>query len=157
MSVQAITPPADAGVFLPGAQFADAFTLTVRDPALDARGAAQRLFGTSPGWVRALLVVRDAIMAPLGVTTSKTAAQAPVDRVGMFPVLSETPQRLVAGLNDRHLDFRVLVDVAPAQGGTRITITTVVLTHNWLGRVYLTVILPFHRLVARALLKQAAG
>ncbi|UZE49397.1 DUF2867 domain-containing protein [Rhodopseudomonas sp. P2A-2r] len=157
MSVQAIAPPADARTFLPGAQFADAFTLTVRDPALDARGAAQRLFGTSPGWVRALLVLRDAIVAPFGITTSQTAARAPVDRVGMFPVVSDTPQRLVAGFNDVHLDFRVLVDVAPAQGGTRITVTTVVLTHNWLGRCYLTVILPFHRLVARAALSQAAG
>lgn len=157
MSVHAIAPPADARVWLPGAQFADAFTLTVSDPALDARGAAQRLFGKSPGWMRGLLVLRDAIVAPFGITTSKTAAQAPVDRVGMFPVLSETPQRLVAGLNDSHLDFRVLVDVAPAQGDTRITATTVVLTHNLVGRVYLTIIMPFHRLVVRALLKQAAG
>lgn len=157
MSVHAIAPPADARAFLPGAQFADAFTLTVSDSALDARGAAQRLFGTSPGWVRGLLKLRDAIVAPLGITTTKAVQQVPADRVGMFPVLSETPQRLIAGLDDSHLDFRVLVDVAPAQGGTRITATTVVLTHNWLGRVYLTVIMPFHRLVVRAMLKQAAG
>jgi Protein of unknown function (DUF2867) len=32
-----------------------------------------------------------------------------------------------------------------------------VLTHNWLGRTYLAVILPFHRLVARSLLRQVAG
>jgi hypothetical protein len=156
MSVHAIAPPADARAFLPGSQFADAFTLTVSDPALDARRAAQRLFGTSPGWVRALLVLRDAIVAPFGIATSKTAARAPVDRVGMFPVVSDSPQRLVAGFNDSHLDFRVLVDVAPAPGGTRITATTVVLTHNLLGRVYLTVIMPFHRLVVRAMLQQAA-
>ena len=31
----------------------------------------------------------------------------------MFPVLSETPERLVAGFNDHHLDFRVVVDVLP--------------------------------------------
>jgi hypothetical protein len=31
-----------------------------------------------------------------------------------------------------------------------------VLTHNLVGRVYLTVIKPFHRLVVRAMLKQAA-
>ena len=157
MTVHAITPPADARTWLPGAQFADAFTLTVSAPALDARGAAQRLFSTSPRWVRALLVVRDAIVAPLGITTSKTAGRVPVDRVGMFPVISDTPQRLVAGFNDSHLDFRVLVDVAPAPSGTRITSTTVVLTHNWVGRAYLTVITPFHRLVVRAMLKQAAG
>jgi Protein of unknown function (DUF2867) len=156
MSVFAITPPADARNWLPGAQFADAFTLTVSDPALDARSAAQRLFGRSPRWVRGLLALRDAIVAPFGITTSKAARKIPVDRIGLFPVLSETPQRLVAGLDDSHLDFRALVDVAPVPGGTRITATTVVLTHNLLGRTYLTIIMPFHRLVVRAMLKQAA-
>ena len=157
MTVHEITPAIDRNALLPGAQFADAFTLIVSDPALDARGAAQRLFDKSPGWVRALLKLRDAIMGPLGVVTSKTAERAPVDRVGLFPVISDTPQRLVGGFDDSHLDFRVLVDVAPAPGGTRITATTVVLTHNWLGRSYLTAIAPFHRLVVRAQLKQAAG
>jgi hypothetical protein len=156
MNVSAITPPADAGKWLPGAQFADAFSLTVSDPALDARAAAQRLFGTSPRWVRTLLALRDAIVTPFGLTTSRAARKIPSDRIGMFPVISETPQRLVAGLDDSHLDFRALVDVAPTPGGTRITATTVVLTHNLVGRVYLTIIMPFHRLVVRAMLKQAA-
>jgi hypothetical protein len=74
----------------------------------------------------------------------------------MFPVLSETPQRIIAGLDDRHLDFRVVVDVAGSGAGRRVTATTVVLTHNLLGRVYLTIILPFHRLIVRAMLRQIA-
>jgi len=32
-----------------------------------------------------------------------------------------------------------------------------VLTHNLLGRVYLAIILPFHRLAVRALLRQVAA
>jgi hypothetical protein len=32
-----------------------------------------------------------------------------------------------------------------------------VLTHNMLGRVYLAVILPFHRLVVRSMLRQVAA
>jgi hypothetical protein len=74
----------------------------------------------------------------------------------MFPVLSETPQRIVAGLNDSHLDFRVVVDIAGAGAGRSVTATTVVLTHNLLGRVYLAIILPFHRLIVRAMLRQIA-
>jgi hypothetical protein len=38
-----------------------------------------------------------------------------------------------------------------------VTATTLVRTNNWPGRTYLAVILPFHRLVVRALLKQIAG
>jgi hypothetical protein len=61
---------------------------------------------------------------------------------------------LVAGFNDHHLDFRVVVDVAPADHGQQVTATTLVLTHNWLGRAYLSVIMPFHRMISKALLKQ---
>jgi hypothetical protein len=69
-------------------------------------------------------------------------------------VLSQTPQRLVAGFNDNHLDFRVVIDVAAEGAGQRVTATTVVLMHNWLGRIYLTVIKPFHRMVVRSMLRQ---
>jgi hypothetical protein len=37
----------------------------------------------------------------------------------MFPVLGKTPQRIVTGLNDRHLDFRVVVEVAGSAGSNR--------------------------------------
>ena len=72
-------------------------------------------------------------------------------------MVSETPDRLVAGFNDRHLDFRVVVDVATTERGQSVTATTLVLTHNWLGRTYLAIILPFHRLVVRAMLRQVAA
>ena len=50
-----------------------------------------------------------------------------------------------------------MIDVAAESAGQQVTATTLVRTNNWLGRSYLTLILPFHRLVARALLKQVAG
>jgi hypothetical protein len=71
-------------------------------------------------------------------------------------VLSESSNRLVAGFNDKHLDFRVVVDVASSGHGQRVTATTLVLTHNLLGRVYLAIILPFHRLIVRTMLRQVA-
>ena len=74
--------------------------------------------------------------------------------IGIFPVVSETPERLVAGFNDHHLDFRVVVDVAAFADGQQVTTTTLVKTHNWLGRTYLTVIMPFHRLISRTMLRQ---
>jgi hypothetical protein len=156
MSVQSVAPDPGTSRFLAGAQFADAFRLTVANGALDSRHAAERMMGRSPRWVSALLAVRDAIVKPLGLTTSKSARRTPVDRVGMFPVISQTPERLVAGFDDSHLDFRVVVDVAPASGGQNVTATTLVLTHNRLGRIYLAVITPFHRLIVRAMLRQVA-
>ncbi len=72
-------------------------------------------------------------------------------------MLSETPERLVAGFDDHHLDFRVVVDVTASGRGQQVTATTLVRTNNWLGRIYLAIILPFHRLVVRALLRQVAA
>jgi hypothetical protein len=74
--------------------------------------------------------------------------------IGISPVVSQSPDRLVAGFNDRHLDFRVVVDVASPGDTRQVTATTLVKTHNWLGRRYLAVILPFHRLIVPALLRQ---
>jgi hypothetical protein len=61
---------------------------------------------------------------------------------------------LVAGFNDHHLDFRVVVDVA---AGEQVTATTLVKTHNFLGRLYLAIVLPFHRLIVRSMLRRAFG
>jgi len=64
---------------------------------------------------------------------------------------------LVAGLDDAHLDFRLVVDVAGTGAERRVTATTLVLTHNLLGRAYLAVILPFHRLIVPSMLRKIAG
>ena len=154
MSVQAIAPTIDADSVLAGAQFIDAFSVTVEGATLDARTAAERMFNRSPRWVLSLLALRDVIVRPFGLTTSKNARHLSGNRVGMFPVISDTPSRIVAGFDDRHLDFRAIVDVAGAGRGQRVTATTVVLTHNLFGRTYLTLIAPFHRLVVRSALRR---
>jgi hypothetical protein len=156
MMIREIRPDVDRERLLAGAQFADAFRVTVPDAGLDARSAAERIFGRSPRWVNALLDLRNRIVAPFGLKTSAEREAKAGRMVGMFPVLSETPERLVAGFDDHHLDFRVVVDVAPAGSGREVTATTLVLTHNWFGRAYLTAILPFHRMIAKTLLGQVS-
>ena len=157
MTVREITPSVDTDALLAGAQFADAFRIEVTDPALDARHAAERIMARQPRWAEALLQLRNFVVSPLGLKTSGEGAPAPRGMIGIFPVLSETPDRLIAGFNDSHLDFRVVIDVAALDGIRQVTLTTLVKTHNWFGRTYLAVITPFHRLIAPALLRQVAG
>jgi hypothetical protein len=154
MMIREIKPEEDRDGVLAGAQFAEAFQVTVADPNLDARTAAERIFSRSPRWVQMLLDLRNMIAAPAGLKTSGEGEPNAGGVIGLFPVLSETPERLIAGFDDHHLDFRVVVDVAPEEGGRKVTTTTLVLTHNRLGRIYLTAILPFHRLIAKSLLRQ---
>jgi hypothetical protein len=157
MKVAEVTPQIDPLTLLAGAQFMDAFRLDVDGQALDARQAAMRMMAHAPRWVDALLVLRNIMVALFGLKTSGEDRRAPRDIIGIFPVVSETPERLVAGFNDRHLDFRVVVDVVTSGQKQSVTATTLVLTHNWLGRTYLAIIMPFHRLVLRAMLRQVAA
>jgi hypothetical protein len=151
-NVRAVEPDSNMGDLLAGAQFADAFSISIGDN-LDARHAAERMMTRAPRWTDILIVLRNIIVAPFGLKTG--AHNNPdADIIGIFPVVSETPERLVAGFDDKHLDFRVVVDVADAGSGRNVTATTLVLTHNLLGRFYLAAILPFHRLVVRAMLRQ---
>ena len=140
---------------LPGAQFADAWRIEIADITLNARQAAERMMTRQPRWAEALTALRNILVTPFGLKTS--GAGAAREMVGIFPIVSEQPERLVAGFNDKHLDFRVVVDVATSSDKANVTLTTVVLTHNWLGRTYLAVIMPFHRLIVRALLRQVVA
>ena len=73
----------------------------------------------------------------------------------MFPVISQSAAQVVLGLNDRHLDFRVLVEVEElGMGQQAVTASTAVRTHNLLGRVYLAIVKPFHRIIVPAMLAQ---
>lgn len=146
-----VTPEVRA--LLPGADFADAFARTVEDPSLDAIGASHRAIENPPRWLAALTGLRDAIVRPLGLRTSGDARFACQERIDFFPVLSSTPERVVLGLDDRHLDFRLVIDVTALDARRRkVVVSTLVQTHNRLGRLYLAMVAPFHRRIVPTML-----
>jgi Protein of unknown function (DUF2867) len=153
-----IPPQVDAGPVLSGAQFIDSFRIEVAGPGIDARTATERMMSKSALWVETLMRLRHMIVAPFGLKTSGQHENPPRETIGLFPVLTQTPERLVAGFNDKHLDFRVVIDVAATDAGLnsgqQVTATTLVRTHNRFGRIYLAVIMPFHRLIVPAMLRK---
>ena len=151
-TVREVTPEVDANALLAGAQFIDAFRVEVGATAVNAREACTRMVLDGPRWIDALLRLRNILVRPFGLKTSGEGAPAPGGMIGLFPVLSETPERLVAGFDDSHLDFRIVVDVSGHAASRRVTSTTLVRTHNLLGRTYLTLIMPFHKLVVRSMM-----
>jgi hypothetical protein len=154
MKPAAVTVPNAAGI-LPGAQFADAYALDVAGRSLNAMAAAQLAFSDAPGWINNLLRIRNALVSPFRLKAGEKTSKPFVEKAGIFPVLNETPNRVVLGLDDRHLDFRLLVDVKNGSGGMQtVTASTLVKTHNAFGRVYLAIVKPFHRMIVPAMLKQ---
>jgi hypothetical protein len=163
IKAHAVPVPSDS-VLAPlyaGAALLDAFASPLPVGASDDLEVLARATLERPAaWIRALTWVRDALMATVGVKSSRAigaaaAARGPV--IGYFPLLSKSAGELVVGEDDRHLDFRVAILLRTgAAGGRELVVATVVHCHNRLGRTYLAVIAPFHRAIARANLEQAA-
>ena len=143
------------------ADLLDAFAIHLPVGASDDLDVlARALFEGQAGWIRALTWVRDAVMATVGVKSSRAigaAAAARGSAIGYFPLLSKSAGELVLGEDDRNLDFRVAILLRTgAAGGRELVVVTVVQCHNPLGRTYLAVIAPFHRAIAQANLERAA-
>ncbi|AVG14842.1 hypothetical protein CFN79_02630 [Chromobacterium vaccinii] len=144
-----------------GADLLDAYAVQLPAGAGDDLEMLVRAgFEPQAWWVRALTRVRDMIMATVGVKSSRAvgiaaAARGPV--IGFFPLQSKSARELVMGEDDRHLDFRLAIQQRiGAAGGRELVIVSVVHCHNLLGRTYLAVITPFHRVIARASLERVA-
>jgi len=88
------------------------------------------------------LVARRIVTAPFGLSNDGPSAS---DKIGIFPVESETEHELIAGFNDKHLDFRV--SVLSQQG--HVYLATWVHPHNFGGKFYLKAIMPFHIMISR--------
>ena len=159
MKVQEVAPDTNTAPLLAGAQFADAFRIDVDGAHLDARQVAVRMTSRSPRWAEALTRLRNLLVGPFGLKTSGETETPRRETIGLFPVLAETPDRMIMGFNDKHLDFRVVVDVVPPGSvpSQQVTLTTLVKTHNRFGRIYLAIITPFHRLIAPAMLRRVAA
>ena len=150
------TQPAETTLaLLPGATFADAFSIDLDDAGLDAVSAANLVFSSTPMWINRLLAVRNAVVRPFGLKVTNDTALRSADRIGFFPCLSRSPERVVLGFNDAHLDFRIAVDAQSLAGTSkRFTATTIVKPHNLFGRMYLATIMPFHKLIVPTMLRR---
>lgn len=151
--------PAQSAVIrvYPSVQLADAYAIRLPPGASqDPEVLARFMFANQPAWVAMLMRVRDAIVSAFGLKTGKhlatLAASARLERVGIFKIYSKNETEIVVGEDDSHLDFRVSVLCANAE----LTVSTVVHCHNRLGRIYLLLIAPFHRMVVKASLRRAA-
>jgi len=153
--VVAVRPAPDCREVLIGAHFVDAYRVSVAAGDLDATDAARSILAHPPAWIDALMALRNALVTPFGLKAS-TGAEDRRGKIGIFPIESATRSRVVLGFDDRHLDFRVVVEVVGAGGASEVTATTVVRLNNRLGRAYLAAILPFHRLIVRSMLSQVA-
>jgi hypothetical protein len=165
-SVTPVEIPAESAIacFYELTNLADAYSVTlpigsITSPELLARF----IFSQQAAWIKSLMKIRDALVAGLGLKTSAQLtvhnADRQTERVGIFKIYNTTEREIVLGEDDKHLDFRLSVMCSSPLGHTgerRLVLSTVVHCHNRLGRVYIFLIAPFHRLIVQACLHRAA-
>ena len=139
-----VPSPVDCDALLPGWQFVDTYAIPA-PPGVDAIAATERAFARKPAWIGALMRLRNRLGRVVGLK--------PAEGAGIpFPVIRQSPEEVLLGFDDRHLDFRVAVTMRAG----RATLTTVVRWHNAWGRAYLQAIMPFHRAIAARMLEGIA-
>lgn len=134
--------------------FLDSQIAPVRDPSMHAADIAIVTFFTMPKWVMALLWLRNRIVSPFGLKTGERPAYAQPAREdlisgryeGIFEIDHVSEEEITFGTDDRHVDFRVSVLKTREPAGYA-AISTWVHPHNWVGRLYLLAVYPFHKLI----------
>ena len=119
------------------------------ESSMDPRQAAE-IITDFPGWAQFLLLIRKIVTTPFGLSNDGPEAS---DKIGVFPVEAESSTEIVAGFNDKHLDFRISVI---SEAG-RVYLGAWVHPHNIGGQVYLGAIIPFHIAISRNALARVAA
>jgi hypothetical protein len=100
------------------AYFHDSYRAPLARPGLSIVEIFFALFGHTPFWMKALLITRNAIARRFGLE-APTAAEIlhPTvratynvgDKIGPWPVYFISDNEIVAGRNNKHLDFRLSI------------------------------------------------
>jgi hypothetical protein len=166
--VETTVPAASAlAASLPGAYFHDAWAIAPLDPGASALEMFLNVTAGTPGWVNTLMTLRNRLVSLAGLKNLGTlsgldphkpaSAYQVGDRVGIFTLFANTPNEVLLGDKDKHLDVMLSVHKAldARTGQVLATVSTVVHVHNWLGRLYMLPVTPMHRLIAPAVIRGA--
>ena len=124
------------------------------------------VFGHKPLWIKLLLVIRNLVAGRAGLETPTVAdimtpeirAHYDVgDKIGPWPIFSIADNELIAGRNNRHMDFRLSVLKQADGDNGSVFVSTVCKVHNVYGKIYLRLIIPFHRRGMRLLMSNAVA
>jgi hypothetical protein len=148
------------------ADFRDAYRAPLSRQDLGVVDIFFGIFSRRPGWMNLLLIARNKVAALAGLevpTTSeivnmeKRDSYSVGEKIGPWPIFFLGSDELVAGRDNRHMDFRV--SIMKVHDGIRpsVVVSTVCMVHNKFGQYYLSSIIPFHKLGLRRLMASAVA
>lgn len=158
-------PAARISSEIPGSDFHDCYAMSLAHGGRSAFDIYLQTVARSPRWVESLMALRNRIVGLFGLKNLGHLGSLPPlkaatayrigDRVGIFTLLSATDDEVILGDSDKHLDVKVSLCKVMRAEGEAVAMTTVVHIHNLLGRIYMMVITPMHRIIAPAVMRRA--
>ncbi len=137
-----------------GAYFRDSYSAPLSKRHENMADIFLDLFGHHPAWVKTILLARNRLAAACGLDVPEASdIKNPTlkssyhvgDVIGPWPIFSLTDDELVAGRNNKHLDFRLSLLREERDGQAHVIVSTLCDVHNLAGKIYLFFIIPFHK------------
>jgi Protein of unknown function (DUF2867) len=144
--------------------FRDSYRVPLSRPGLGMVDIFFAVFGHTPRWMKAMLILRNAAARLAGLEAPTVAeimkpeprtAYRVGEKIGPWPVFFVGEDEIIAGRDNKHMDFRLSVLKVRSGEAADVVVTTVCSVHNWFGRIYLFLIVPFHRAGVQGLLSRA--
>lgn len=133
-------------------------TFSIRNHKDNIETIAHLIFGAMPKWVSFLMKLRNVLVKSFGLKTGSSKDHntnlKPGDNMGFIQTFSVTNNEIILGADDKHLNFRVSV-YNSLEPKNNIKVTTLVEYNNLFGKIYMSIIRPFHVLIVKHMVKQA--
>ena len=148
------------------AYFHDSYRAPLAHPELGIVDIFFALFGHTPLWMKLLLIVRNMVAGLFGLQVSTVGeimkpevrcAYSVGEKIGPWPIFFIGDNEIVAGRNNKHMDFRLSVLKAIDGDAMSVVVSTICTVHNVFGKIYLLFIVPFHRMGVRSLISNAVA
>lgn len=122
------------------------------------------MVNNTPIWINFLLSLRNKIVRLLGLNDvgnlggiDHLAYVKSEDLVGakldFFVIESLDQNEMILILKDKHLDIKISIFKYENVSSTDVIVSTIVNFHNYVGKIYMFIIAPFHRMVVKRLMK----
>jgi hypothetical protein len=150
----------------PGSDFADCYQFDDLWPDQNALETYLMLVTRTPGWMNALMAMRNQAVRLVGLkhlgNLSAAVDRKPAnafhvgDRVGIFSLREVHDDEVILFDEDKHLVVQLSVVKHVVDGKPKVSLSTVVHIHNRLGRLYMSIVGPVHSFIVPRMLAQVA-
>lgn len=159
--IRGIKPPTDdrLAAVTTGSFFRDAIEIQPQNPLQCPAQVQYAIFGQMPSWVNSLMDVRNKMVKYLGFDVgrfnekpAKAVTEIAVgDQLGFMTVAEKTADEMICHAEDRHMDFYLSTKLREE----KVILSTLVNKKTFIGKCYVNLIVPFHYVIARAVIYHA--